>query len=90
MQRLGLGTKTLGADLVAGVVNAVTSIPDALGSAVLAGVNPIHGLYAIMVGTPVGALTTGSVFMNVSITSAMALAVGEAMAGFRERRRPAR
>jgi SulP family sulfate permease len=60
----------------------VTSIPDALGSAVLAGVNPIHGLYAIMVGTPVGALATGSVFMNVSITSAMALAVGEALAGY--------
>jgi SulP family sulfate permease len=67
---------------VAGIVNAVTSIPDALGSAVLAGVNPINGLYAIMVGTPVGALTTGSVFMNVSITSAMALAVGEALAGY--------
>lgn len=60
----------------------MTSIPDALGSAVLAGVNPIYGLYAIMVGTPVGALTTGSVFMSVSITSAMALAVGEALAGY--------
>jgi len=60
MNNLGLSKKTIGADLVAGVVNAVTSIPDALGSAVLAGLNPIHGLYAIMVGTPVGALTTGS------------------------------
>jgi SulP family sulfate permease len=82
MEKRGLGTKALGADLVAGTVNAVTSIPDALGSAVLAGINPIHGLYAIMVGTPVGALTTGSVFMNISITSAMALAVGEALAGY--------
>jgi SulP family sulfate permease len=79
---LGLSKKTIGADLTAGVVGAVTSIPDALGSAVLAGINPIHGLYAIMVGTPVGALTTGSVFMNVSITSAMALAVGEALVGY--------
>jgi SulP family sulfate permease len=82
MKELTLSKETIGADLVAGVVNAVTSIPDALGSAVLAGLNPIHGLYAIMVGTPVGALTTGSVFMNVSITSAMALAVGEALAGY--------
>lgn len=82
LQGLKTSRGTMGADLVAGVVNAVTSIPDALGSAVLAGVNPIHGLYAIMVGTPVGALTTGSVFMNVSITSAMALAVGEALAGY--------
>ncbi len=82
MQSLRLDTETISADLVAGVVNSVTSVPDALGSAVLAGVNPIHGLYAIMVGTPVGALTTGSVFMNVSITSAMALAVGEALAAY--------
>ncbi len=82
MNNLSLRKETIGADLVAGIVNAVTSIPDALGSAVLAGLNPIHGLYAIMVGTPAGALTTGSVFMNVSITSAMALAVGEAMAGY--------
>jgi SulP family sulfate permease len=82
MNNLSLHKETIGADLVSGVVNAVTSIPDALGSAVLAGLNPIHGLYAIMVGTPAGALTTGSVFMNVSITSAMALAVGEAMAGY--------
>ncbi len=82
MKGLALNRETAGADLVAGLVDAVTSIPDALGSAVLAGLNPIHGLYAIMVGTPVGALTTGSVFMNVSITSAMALAVGEAMAGY--------
>jgi SulP family sulfate permease len=82
VNNLSLSKKTLGSDLVAGIVNAVTSIPDALGSAVLAGLNPIHGLYAIMVGTPVGALTTGSVFMNVSITSAMALAVGEALSGY--------
>ncbi|MFC2031292.1 SulP family inorganic anion transporter, partial [Chloroflexota bacterium] len=82
MKGLTLNRETAGADLVAGLVDAVTSIPDALGSAVLAGLNPIHGLYAIMIGTPVGALTTGSVFMNVSITSAMALAVGEALAGY--------
>jgi hypothetical protein len=36
MQKLGLGTKTLGGDLVTGFVNAVTRIPDALGSAMLA------------------------------------------------------
>ena len=82
LQGLKISRDTLGADLVAGVVNAVTSIPDALGSAVLAGVNPVHGLYAITVGTPVGALSTSSVFMNISITSAMALAVGEALAGY--------
>jgi SulP family sulfate permease len=84
LQSLKITRDTLRSDIAAGVVNAVTSIPDALGSAVLAGLNPIHGLYAIMVGTPAGALTTGSVFMNVSITSAMALAVGDALAGIPE------
>ncbi|MFC2055463.1 SulP family inorganic anion transporter [Chloroflexota bacterium] len=82
MKKLGIAKDTFPSDLVAGTVNAVTSIPDALGSAVLAGLDPIHGLYAIMVGTPVGALTTGSVFMNVSITGAMALAVGDALVGY--------
>ena len=74
--------ETLAADFVAGLVGAIAAIPDAMAGAVLAGVNPIFGLYALMVGTPVGALTTGSVFMNVSITGAMALAVGSALAAF--------
>jgi SulP family sulfate permease len=82
LQGLKLSRDSLVADLLAGVVNAVTSIPDALGSAVLAGLNPIHGLYAIVVGTPAGAMTTGSVFMNISITSAMALTVGQALAPY--------
>jgi SulP family sulfate permease len=67
---------------LAGFVVAVTSIPDAMASAILAGLNPIQGLYAIMVGTPVGALATGSVFMTVAVTSAMALAVGDSLAGY--------
>lgn len=33
MEKRGLGTKALGSDLAAGVVTAVTAIPDALGSA---------------------------------------------------------
>jgi SulP family sulfate permease len=82
MKNLRITKETFPSDLVAGTVNAVTSIPDALGSAVLAGLDPIHGLYAIMVGTPIGALTTGSVFMNVSITGAMALAVRDALVGY--------
>jgi SulP family sulfate permease len=82
VNRLALSRKTLGADLVAGVVNAVTSIPDGMASAMLAGLNPIQGLYCLMIGTPVAALVTGSVFMNVSVTSAMALAVGDSLVGY--------
>jgi SulP family sulfate permease len=61
-----------GADLTAGLTTAIANIPDALASAILAGTNPVYGLYGLMVGTPVGALLTSSAFMAVAITSAMA------------------
>lgn len=67
-------------DLVAGITNAVTNVPDAMANAVLAGVNPVQGLYAIMVGTPVASLTTGSEVMTVAVTGAMALIVGDTLA----------
>lgn len=82
MKNLSLNGENLRSDLVAGLIGAVAGIPDAMASAVLAGVNPVHGLYATMVGTPMGALFTGSVFMNVSTTSAISLAAGAALAGF--------
>ena len=82
MKKFSLNRETLPSDLLAGFVVAVTSIPDAMASAILAGLNPIQGLYAIMVGTPLGALATGSVFMTVAVTSAMALAVGDSLAGY--------
>ena len=69
-----------GRDFIAGITNAVTNIPDAMASAVLAGLNPIQGLYAIMVGTPVSALTTSSQLMTVAVTGAMALIVGDSLA----------
>ena len=73
--------KSLVADLSAGLIAA---IPDGLASDVLAGANPIYGLYNLMVGTPVGALFTGSVYMAVINTSAMALVVFEAMKCYSE------
>ena len=36
----------LGADLVAGLTTAVMLVPQAMGYALLAGLPPIHGLYA--------------------------------------------
>ncbi len=53
-----------------------------MASATLAGVNPVYGLYNLMVGTPVAALFTSSVYMAVINTSAMALVVLEALVGF--------
>ena len=37
---------TVDKDAVAGIPGAIGSVPDGMASAVLAGVNPIHGLYA--------------------------------------------
>lgn len=72
LQRFGT-RKTLGSDVKAGVALGVASVPDGLASAVLAGVNPLFGLNAYLVGTVVGAVSTGSVFMTVQGTGAMAV-----------------
>lgn len=67
--------KNAGADLTAGVVLGVESVPDALAAGVLAGVNPLYALYAVMLSTPIGAIFASSVFLSVQTTSAMALVV---------------
>ncbi len=72
---------SLKSDLVAGLTFAVVNVPQAMGHALLATVNPVLGIYTLMVAAPVGAIFTGSVFMNVSTTSALAVATGSALAG---------
>jgi len=71
--------ETLAADAVAGLTFAVVNIPQGMANAILASVNPVLGLYTLMVATPVGALVTSSVFMNVSTTSALSVAAGDAL-----------
>jgi SulP family sulfate permease len=58
---------------VAGLVLGVQSVPDGLATGLLAGVSPVSGLYAYMVGTFTGALATSSAFMAVQGTGAMAM-----------------
>ncbi len=70
----------LAADLLAGVTTGVANIPDAMANALLAGVSPVVGLYALLAGTPVAALTTSSQFMTVAVTAAMAVTVGSGSA----------
>ena len=71
--------KHLTADLLAGLTFALVNIPQSLAHALLAAVNPVFGLYTLMLATPVGALFTSSVFMNVSTTSALAVAAGDTL-----------
>lgn len=68
---------TIRQDLRAGVVLGVESVPDGLAAGLLAGVNPLFGLNAYIVGTLAGALTTGSVLMTVQATGAMAVIVAD-------------
>lgn len=70
-----------GRDVIAGFTNAVANIPDSMANAALAGLNPIHGLYSLVLGTPVAALTTSSKLMTVAVTGSMALVVADALGG---------
>ncbi len=70
----------LNADILAGLTFAVVNVPQAMAHALLATVNPVLGIYTLMLAVPVGALVTSSVFMNVSTTSALSVAVGAGLA----------
>lgn len=76
MARLDFERKNLSADIGASITMALVAVPDAIASAILAGVNPMYGFNALMVGTPIGSLFTSSQFMNIGSTAAMMLAVG--------------
>jgi SulP family sulfate permease len=69
-------------DLVAALTFAVVNVPQAMGHALLAMVNPILGIYTLMVAVPIGALFSSSVFMNVSTTGALSVAAGVVLLEF--------
>ncbi|MEN8042103.1 MAG: SulP family inorganic anion transporter [Actinomycetota bacterium] len=69
--------ETLREDAVSGLVLGVESVPDGLAGGLLAGVNPVFGLYGYMVGTMTGALFTSATFMAVQATGAMAIIVAD-------------
>ena len=77
MPRLGIRREDLPADAKAGVVLGVESVPDGLASGILAGVNPVAGLYAYMIGVATGALFTSTAFMAIQGTGAMAIIVAD-------------
>ncbi|MFZ0188756.1 MAG: SulP family inorganic anion transporter [Streptosporangiaceae bacterium] len=77
--KLGIRARrdTLGKDAIAGLVLGVESVPDGLAAGLLAGVNPIAGLYAYLFGTIGGSFFTSSTFMAVQATGAMAIVVAD-------------
>ncbi len=72
----------LTSDLIAALTFAVVNVPQAMGHALLAAVNPLLGIYTLMVAVPVGALFNSSVFMNVSTTGALSVAAGAVLIDF--------
>ena len=72
----------LTSDFLAGLTSALVGIPQAMAQALLANVNPLFGLNTLILASPVGALFTSSIFMNVSTTTALAVAAGDTMLGF--------
>jgi SulP family sulfate permease len=69
--------KTVKDDAMAGLVLGIESVPDGLASGLLAGVNPVAGLYSYMFGLAGGALFTSTAFMAVQGTGAMAIIVAD-------------
>ncbi|PYI38054.1 SulP family inorganic anion transporter [Arthrobacter psychrolactophilus] len=76
LKRFGNKT-TVKSDIKAGLVLGIESVPDGLAAGLLAGVNPLHGLYGYLVGTVGGALATGSAFMTVQATGAMSVVISD-------------
>src|SRR5690606_38778733 len=78
-RRFARGGKTLREDVVAGVTATVASVPDSMANGLLAGVNPIYGLYASMVGPIAGGLLASTRLMVINNTSAASLVAGQAL-----------
>jgi SulP family sulfate permease len=73
--------RSLRRDATAGLVLGIESVPDGLASGLLAGVNPLAGLYAYLFGMVGAAFVTSSTFMAVQATGAMSLVVADAGLG---------
>jgi sulfate permease, SulP family len=76
-----INPKSFMSDFIAAFTLGFASIPDSMASALLAGINPLTGLYTMMIATPIGALFTSSQMMHVSTTSALSLAVASSLVG---------
>jgi SulP family sulfate permease len=69
--------KTAKNDAMAGLVLGIESVPDGLANGLLAGVNPVAGLYGYLYGMVGGALFTSTTVMAVQGTGAMAIIVAD-------------
>lgn len=78
-------------NIISGLATGLFSIPEGMAYAQLAGVNPVYGLYSGIAATMVASLTTGTILMMSTLTSAIALATGSVLqsAGIQDSQMPA-
>jgi sulfate permease, SulP family len=58
---------------MAALTTGIANVPDGMASGALAGVNPVHGVYTLIVGTPLASIGLSTQLMMVNTTSAMTL-----------------
>ena len=68
-------------EVLAGLAGAIGSVPDGMATALLAGANPVAGLYSSAMGPLFGGLVTSTGIMVIATTSAAALGTAEALDG---------
>jgi SulP family sulfate permease len=68
-----------GRETMAGLAGAIGSVPDGMATAVLAGANPMAGLYASFAGPVAGGFMQSTTVMVVATTSAAAVTTAEVM-----------
>jgi SulP family sulfate permease len=68
-----------GKEALAGLAGAIGSVPDGMATAVLAGANPVTGLYASITGPLFGGLASSTAVMVIATTSAAALGTAETL-----------
>jgi SulP family sulfate permease len=83
----GFSTKGIAGDLSAAVTKSIDSVTGGMANAVLAGVNPVYGLYTVLAATPIGAIFTSSVYMNIDSTGAIAATAGSMLILYPEEQR---
>jgi SulP family sulfate permease len=88
LEARGFSLKGIGGDISAGLTKSIDSVTGGMANAVLAGVNPMYGLYTVLAATPVGALFTSSVYMNIDSTGAIAATAGSMLLVYSAEDRP--
>ncbi|MFY9195412.1 MAG: SulP family inorganic anion transporter [Methanoculleus sp.] len=84
-----LQTATLPADLMAGITTALVGIPQAMGFAIVAGINPIYGLYTATFSTAIAAFLTSSSYLKVMLSNILAISIFSILAPIPEADIPA-